>query len=95
MKTMIIPGFTREITQKEIENNRKFLDACDEKSIVELEEMLMKEDLNYVERMSVEITISNKSKEEYTEEQVFDEIFRQLDEEDYLRKNGTSKPYEN
>ena len=55
----------------------------------------MAEKLNYVERMSVEITISNKSKEEYTEEQVFDEIYRQLDEEDYLRKNGTSKPYAN
>ena len=95
MKTMIVPGVVRDITQKEINDNRKFLDECDKKSIEELEKMLMAEKLNYVERMSVEITISNKSKEEYTEEQVFDEIYRQLDEEDYLRKNGTSKPYAN
>ena len=75
MKTMIVPGVIREITLKEINDNRKFLDECDTKSIEELEGMLMAENLTYVERMSTGIAISKKSKEGYTEEQVFDEIW--------------------
>ena len=83
-----------KFTKEQIENNRSYLKKCREQTLEELTRML-DNTKNETEIMSIEIAISEKSKETYTEKEVFDEINRQLNEKDYIRKNGISRFNEN
>ena len=79
-----------KFTQEQIENNRNYLEKCRKQTLEELTKMLDNAK-NETEIMSIEIAISEKNKETYTEKEVFDEINRQLNEKDYIRKNGISR----